>query len=195
MKLINFLSVLCIVAMLASCDNVSKNRSYKHLPFKKHSSSGLVLRHHNKAIQTVRHNVPRTSSPRRQESAVQLVVCPMCNGTGTFEFMPGDILAPRETCRTCKDRGICDVNSAQQTMQAKAMVDVMMGNNGSSNMRRGRNASQIENDLSKANELLEDMNRQYSNTDGVVARSQYPRMIANQKERIRQLEAELRGAY
>ena len=27
----------------------------------------------------------------------QMVTCPMCSGSGVFEFMPGDVMAPRTT--------------------------------------------------------------------------------------------------
>ena len=38
------------------------------------------------------------------------------------------------------------------------------------------------------------MEEAYANAHDVVVRAQYPRMIANQKERNRQLEVELRNA-
>lgn len=31
----------------------------------------------------------------------QQVQCPMCGGTGVFEFMPGDVMAPKQTCTGC----------------------------------------------------------------------------------------------
>lgn len=127
----------------------------------------------------------------------QMVICPMCNGTGIFEFMPGDVMAPKQTCGACNGSGVCDVNTAQQVMQAKAQVDAMMGGNSSgdySSSGSGRSAYDIEYDLKKAYELLESMEEDYNNCTSVVLKTQYPRMIADQKERIRQLEAELRNA-
>ena len=118
-----------------------------------------------------------------------MVTCPMCNGTGVFDFMPGDVMAPKQTCGACNGNGVCDVNTAQQVRQAQAQIDAMMSGGGS-----GRDVYQIEYELNKAYELLESMEEGYANSDGVVVRSQYPRMIADQKERIRQLEAELRNA-
>ena len=83
-------------------------------------------------------------------------------------------------------------------MQAKAKIDAMMGDGSSTDSHSfggsGREAYQIEYELNKARELLESMEEAYANADGVVVRAQYPRMIADQKERIRQLEAELRNA-
>ena len=132
------------------------------------------------------------------EQESQMVTCPMCNGTGIFDFMPGDMMAPKQTCGACNGNGVCDVNIAQQVMQAKAQVDAMMGGEGNADGynsgKSGRDAYQIEYELNKAYELLESMEEGYANSDGVVVRSQYPRMIADQKERIRQLEAELRNA-
>lgn len=58
----------------------------------------------------------------------------------------------------------------------------------------GRSAAQIEYELKKAYELLNDMQRDYEMTESVVARSQYPPMIADMQQRIQQLEAELRNA-
>lgn len=132
-----------------------------------------------------------------EELETQMVTCPMCNGTGVFDFMPGDVMAPKQTCGACNGNGVCDVNTAQQVMQAKAQVDAMMGGGsagGYSSGGSGRDAYQIEYELNKAYELLEGMQRDYENCSSGVIRAQYPRMIADQKERIRQLEAELRNA-
>ena len=126
----------------------------------------------------------------------QMVVCPMCNGTGVFDFMPGDVMAPKQTCGACNGSGVCDVNTAQQVMQAKAQVDAMMGGRSTGSYPSsgsGRSAYDIEYDLKKAYELLESMEEDYNNCTSVVLKTQYPRMIADQKERIRQLEAELRN--
>ncbi len=120
----------------------------------------------------------------------------MCNGTGIFDFMPGDVMAPKQTCGACNGNGVCDANTAQQVMQAKAQIDEMMGGgaNGYNSSGSGRGAYQIEYELNKAYELLEGMQQDYENCTSGVIRAQYPRMIAEQKERIRQLEAELRNA-
>ncbi len=126
----------------------------------------------------------------------QLVSCPMCNGTGIFDFMPGDVMALKQTCGACNGSGMCDVNTAQQVMQAKEQIEAMMGGGEGaySSGGSGREAYQIEYDLKKAYELLEGMQQDYENCTSGVIRAQYPRMIAEQKERIRQLEAELRNA-
>lgn len=126
-----------------------------------------------------------------KEQQAQLVTCPMCNGTGIFDFMPEDVMAPKHTCSGCNGRGVCDVNTAQQIMQINSQFDGMTGGGSG---KSGRSAYEIEKDLNKAYELLKSMEELYANTDGVVASSQYPRMISEQKERIRQLEAELRNA-
>ena len=127
----------------------------------------------------------------------QMVICPMCNGTGIFDFMPGDVMAPKQTCGACNGNGVCDVNTAQQVMQAKAQVDAMVGGGSAgsySSSGSGRSAYDIEYDLKKAYELLESMVEDYNNCTSVVLKTQYPRMIADQKERIRQLEEEFRNA-
>ena len=172
------LSFLALVSMTA-CGNSTKSGSYENNPFGEYSSS-------------------ESEDAGYEEQEVQMVTCPMCNGTGVFDFMPGDVMAPKQTCGACNGNGVCDVNTAQQVRQAQAQIDAMMGGGGSddgySSGGSGRDAYQIEYELNKAYELLESMEEGYANSDGVVVRSQYPRMIADQKERIRQLEAELRNA-
>ena len=174
----SFFAVLGLI-LLTSCGNTSKSNSYESNPLDEYSTS-------------------ESEEDNYRDEETQLVTCPMCNETGIFDFMPGDMMAPKQTCGACNGNGVCDVNTAQQVMQAKAQVDAMMGGGGSAGGYNpggsGRDAYQIEYELNKAYELLESMEEGYANSDGVVVRSQYPRMIADQKERIRQLEAELRNA-
>lgn len=164
---------------LISCSNSSKSGSYENNPFGEYSSS-------------------ESEEDVYEGKGTQLVTCPMCNGTGIFDFMPGDVMAPKQICSACNGNGVCDVNTAQQVMQAKAQIDAMMGGGGSadgySSGGNGRDAYQIEYELNKAYELLEGMQQDYENCSSGVIRAQYPQMIADQKERIRQLEAELRNA-
>jgi len=128
-------------------------------------------------------------------SSVLMVACPMCGGSGIFEFMPGDVMAPRQTCQGCQGNGLVTQETAQQIMQAKSQVDAMMNGGGNyNNGNRGRSAYEIEQDLRKAYELLEGMEYDYANCTSVVSKAQYPRMIADQKEQIRRLEMELRNA-
>lgn len=165
----------CGLTLLISCGNAPKN-----------NTNGNFLGGNSSAETNTQDNVERT----------QVVTCPMCNGTGVFDFMPGDVIAPKQTCSACNGHGVCDVNTAQQAMQAKAQVDAMMGGGSSgsySSGGSGRSAYDIEDDLKKAYELLESMEEDYYNCSSVVLKTQYPRMIADQKEHIRQLEAELRN--
>lgn len=177
-SILSFFAVLGLT-LLTACGNSSKSNSYENNPFGDYSISG-------------------SKEDNYCEEEAQLVACPMCNGTGIFDFMPGDVMAPKQTCGACNGNGVCDVNTAQQVMQAKAQVDAMMGGSGSaggySSGGSGRAAYQIEYELNKAYELLEGMQHDYENCSSGVIRAQYPRMIAEQKERIRQLEAELRNA-
>lgn len=164
--------------LLFSCGNSKKKNPFERNPLGENSTSEL-----------------EENNNGGQEA--QLVSCPMCNGTGIFDFMPGDVMAPKQTCGACNGSGICDVNTAQQVMQAKEQIEAMMGGGEGagtySSGGSGREAYQIEYDLKKAHELLESIEEAYANADGVVVRAQYPRMIADQKERIRQLEVELRS--
>lgn len=120
----------------------------------------------------------------------------MCQGTGSFSFMPGDIMAPVQTCSLCGGQRVCTADEAEQFIQMKQNIDAMMNGGGGAYNRggSGRSASAIKNDLRKARELLEDMEEDYHNSSSVVVRSQYPSIISNQKEYIEQLEAQLRNA-
>lgn len=126
----------------------------------------------------------------------QLVTCPMCNGTGIFDFMPGDVMAPKQTCGACSGSGVCDASTAQQIGQLQEQINSM--NQQFTNefstlpMRKSRAAIQML--LDKAYELLQSMQTAYDNSSSVVLKTLYPRMIAEQKERIRKLEEELRNA-
>lgn len=178
MKTLQISIALVVLVLMTACGNSSKNGSYENNPFGESTYSETE------------------EDDYEQES--QMVTCPMCNGTGIFDFMPGDVMAPKQTCSACNGNGVCDVNTAQQVTQAKAQVDAMMGGDGSAGGYNsggsGRDAYQIEYELNKAYELLEGMQQDYENCSSGVIRAQYPRMIADQKERIRQLEAELRNA-
>ena len=172
-------SLLLLLILLSACGNSSRNNIYDNNCDGDYSSSEL-------------------SESDNDKQEAQMVTCPMCNGTGIFDFMPGDVMAPKQTCGACNGNGVCDVNTAQQVMQAKAQVDAMMGGGGSAGGYNsggsGRDTYQIEYELNKAYELFEGMQQDYENCTSGVIRAQYPRMIAEQKERIRQLEAELQNA-
>ena len=60
--------------------------------------------------------------------------------------------------------------------------------------RSKRSRDVIERDRRKAIQLLKDMENQYENCSWVVMQARYRVMIANQKQRIKQLEDELRHA-
>ena len=179
MKALQLSIASVVLVLMTACGKSSNSGSYENNSFGEYSSS-------------------ESEDAGYKEQEAQMVTCPMCNGTGIFDFMPGDIMAPKQTCGACNGNGVCDLNTAQQVRQAQAQIDAMMGGGGSADGYNsggsGRDAYQIEYELNKAYELLESMEEGYANSDGVVVRSQYPRMIADQKERIRQLEAELRNA-
>ena len=137
-----------------------------------------------------------SNNKRTKNKSSQMVTCPMCQGTGSFSFMPGDIMAPVQTCSLCGGQRVCTADEAEQFIQMKQNIDAMMNGGGGAYNRggSGRSASAIKNDLRKARELLEDMEEDYHNSSSVVVRSQYPSIISNQKEYIEQLEAQLRNA-
>lgn len=116
------------------------------------------------------------------------IICQMCGGSGMMLYFDGTPM----TCIGCNGRG----GVTQEELQQIAEEMFNKGGNTSAGYSQGsgREAYLIEYELNKAYELLESMEEAYANSEGAVVRSQYPRMIADQKERIRQLEAELRNA-
>lgn len=129
----------------------------------------------------------------------QKTVCPMCGGTGVFEFMPGDIMAPRMVCPGCNGNGAVTPAQARAIMEAKAQADALTGGTsyggGYDTNCRGRSAYEIDLDLRKAYDLLEDMERYSEQCSSGVLKMRYARMIVDQKAHIRELEAELRSVY
>ena len=124
------------------------------------------------------------------------VQCPMCGGTGIFDYMPGDIMAPKVKCEACSGTGQCDAGTAGQIQQMFNDINIMI-DEGYDNVEgyiSGRSASEIEYDLQKAYDLLESMRNDYINCSSGVLKAQYPSMIEQQEAKIAQLEAELRNA-
>lgn len=129
-----------------------------------------------------------------ESESSQQVQCPMCGGTGVFELMPGDVMAPRQTCTGCGGNGIVTAETAQQIMEMKGQVDAMMGGGSSSNGGGGKRVSDIKYELKKAYETLEGMEYDREMCTSVTLRPQYDRMIIEQKQRIAELERQLSEA-
>lgn len=79
--------------LLSACRNSSRNNIYDNNSDGDYSSYEL-------------------SESDNDKQETQMVTCPMCNGTGIFDFMPGDVMAPKQTCGACNGNGVCDVNTA-----------------------------------------------------------------------------------
>ena len=125
----------------------------------------------------------------------QQAQCPMCGGTGVFELMPGDVMAPKQTCTGCGGNGIVTAETAQQIMEAKRQVEDMMGGGGSSyGGGEGKSFSDLQYELKKAYETLEGMEYDREMCTSVTLRPQYDRMIIEQKQRIAELERQLSEA-
>ena len=125
-----------------------------------------------------------TKTNSESESLKRSVICPMCGGTGTFEYIPGDIMTPREQCVGCNGTGMCTEEQARN----------IQGFMTPTHQSTGRSAQEIQYDLNKAYDLLADMERQYENCSSVTIAAQYPSMIQQQRERIQRFEEELRHA-
>ena len=121
--------------------------------------------------------------------SLQQVLCPMCGGTGVFDFMSGDVMAPKQTCTGCGGNGIVTAETAQQIMEAKRQADVMMGGGGEE-----KSVSELQYELKKAYESLEDMVYDRDMCTSVTLRPQYDHMIIEQKQRIAELERQLSEA-
>lgn len=116
----------------------------------------------------------------------------MCGETGVFELMPGDVMAPKQTCTGCGGNGIVTAETAQQIMEAKRQVEDMMGGGGSSYGGGERKSfSDLQYELKKAYETLEGMEYDREMCTSVTLRPQYDRMIIEQKQRIAELERQL----
>ena len=126
-----------------------------------------------------------------ESESSQQVQCPMCGGTGVFELMPGDVMAPKQTCTGCGGNGIVTAETAQQIMEMKGQVDAMMGGGSSSNGGGGKSVSDIQYELKKAYKTLEGMEYDRDMCTSVTLRPQYDRMISEQKQRIAELERQL----
>lgn len=70
MKTLQLSIALVVLVLMTACGNSSKNGSYENNPFGENTYSKTE------------------EDDYEQES--QMVTCPMCNGTGIFDFMPGD---------------------------------------------------------------------------------------------------------
>ena len=72
----------------------------------------------------------------------QMEMCPMCNGAGTIQEVPGSPVSSNITCSACGGRGACDATTAQQVREAKAQVERMFGKGSSSGENYGSNSRQ-----------------------------------------------------
>ena len=65
---------------------------------------------------------PSQNPPPATPSNETLVICPMCNGTGVFDFMPGDIVAPKTKCTGCNGIGKVDQATATEIMKVQQQL-------------------------------------------------------------------------
>lgn len=174
---------LLIVIALCSCGNSSSHSNY--------SFEGSDAQNESEYVDEYEFDDEGYS-----EESSQMVACPMCGGSGVFEFMPGDIMAPKQTCQGCGGNGQVTIAQAQQIEAAINQMNGIMNGNADygSGGNSGRSSYQIEMELRKAYELLQSMEYDYENCTSGVLRAQYSNMIAEQKQRIAQLEQELRYA-
>lgn len=176
--------VIIVSAVLAcSCEDTSRNSHY--IPSaESYSTDENVLEMEDGAIQ---------EEQEETGSVSRMVQCPMCGGTGIFEFMPGDVMAPRETCVGCNGTGTVTQSEASELINGKNQVDAMFGT-GVKNNVSNKSAAELELEIKKAYEALADMEYNREMCTSVTLRPQYDRMIVEQKQWIAKLEAQYYGA-
>lgn len=74
-SILSFSTVLGLI-LLTACGNSSNRNSYENNPLDEYSTS-------------------ESEEDNYRDEETQLVTCPMCNGTGIFDFMPGGMMAPK----------------------------------------------------------------------------------------------------
>ncbi len=138
---------------------------------------------------------------RTQQVNPKMANCPWCGGCGTVKLPdPGEIgmmlgyQGGTQVCQACAGQGKVPTEIAEMMKQA---VSGMMNGSGMGNGNSGhsgRSKTQIQTELIKAKEVLQSIERDYSNCSSDVLRMQYAQMISNQRGYISRLEDELRYA-
>lgn len=164
--------IICAVISLASCGNTSKSSCYENNPFEEDSSS-------------------RSEEICYEEQEAQMVTCPMCCGTGFFE--PVEKLADKQVCDICKGNGVCGIRIAQQVKQGQEKIQEM-----ERQLIVEFTGHVSPKQLDMAYKVLTDLQYTYANCSdakwpisAVLIKVLYPRMIEDQKRRIKLLETEL----
>lgn len=63
-----------------------------------------------------------SSSSTSETATTRVYTCPMCNGSGKFEFMPGDLLAPVVDCSTCTGTGVVDAKTYNDALEMQSQM-------------------------------------------------------------------------
>lgn len=124
---------------------------------------------------------------------IQLVPCPLCGGTGGFCLNQGDFMTS-QTCGACEGRGKCDAEMAEQIIDFQNYLSSYLVKDNYLQYGNGRSAAEIQYDIDRAYDLLHNMEEGYNNCSSGVLSTQYPGMISDQKDFIRQMENELRNS-
>lgn len=109
-----------VVGIVAYINKSSSSQSYDYPSTTSYSSS-------NTYDDEVEADEP--SAPV-EEKQPKMVTCPGCQGTGIFDFAPGDIMAPKQTCVGCNGTGLCDEKTAEELIKVEQQVNGMMGGGG-----------------------------------------------------------------
>ncbi len=104
--------LLLVAVLMTACDSSSKKSASDVLREFRQQQSGQVQ---------------QGGQMQQQAQGGQMYRCPMCNGTGIFEYMPGDVMAPRERCTGCNGTGAVDAATAQSIMEMQQRVNSTFG--------------------------------------------------------------------
>ena len=79
-------------------------------------------------------NSEDASDSKSSNESESLIRCPLCGGDGIYEYMPGDIFAPKEKCATCNGTGYVDAKKARKDLQLRTDINNWLnGGNNTSN--------------------------------------------------------------
>lgn len=115
----NLSIILLIMAFcLVACGGSSSNRSYGDSEYTEETEYATE---------------DNDDDEETSDNEEAMITCPMCNGTGVFEYMPGDVMAPRVQCPGCNGNGQVTREQYNQIIETQnAMNPTPRQNNGGS---------------------------------------------------------------
>lgn len=94
MKYCLSITLIAMLLCLVACGGSSSNRSYSDSEY----SEDTEYSRSDEGEET-------SDAEESSDNEEAMITCPICNGTGVFEYMPGDAMAPRVQCPGCNGNG------------------------------------------------------------------------------------------